>query len=111
MLLAVVMINIFHHQFRKRSLVSSVCIVSDYKLDDQGVQGSISGRCKVFFSSLCVQTSFEAHPASYPMGTGGHFPGVKVRPERDADHSSTSSAKVKNAYIFSPLAACLAVMG
>jgi hypothetical protein len=30
-----------------------------------------------FSSSLCVQTSSEAHPASYPMGTGGPFPGVK----------------------------------
>jgi hypothetical protein len=27
--------------------------------------------------SLYVLTSNEAHPASYPMGTGGPFPGVK----------------------------------
>jgi hypothetical protein len=26
---------------------------------------------------LCVQTSSEVHPASYPMGTGGPFPGAK----------------------------------
>jgi hypothetical protein len=25
----------------------------------------------------CVQTTSEAHPASYPMGTEGPFPGVK----------------------------------
>jgi hypothetical protein len=30
-----------------------------------------------FSSSPCVQTGSEAHPASYPMGTGGSFPGVK----------------------------------
>jgi hypothetical protein len=30
-----------------------------------------------FSSSLCVQTRYEAHPVSYPMGTGGPFPGVK----------------------------------
>jgi hypothetical protein len=30
-----------------------------------------------FSSSLCVQTSSHSHPASYPMGTGGLFPGVK----------------------------------
>jgi hypothetical protein len=30
-----------------------------------------------FSSSLCVQTSSEAHPASYPMGTGSPFQGVK----------------------------------
>jgi hypothetical protein len=32
---------------------------------------------KDFFSSLCVQTSSETHPASYQMGTGGSFPRVK----------------------------------
>jgi hypothetical protein len=30
-----------------------------------------------FSSSLCAQTSSEAHPASYPMGTRDPFPGVK----------------------------------
>jgi hypothetical protein len=37
-------------------------------------------------SSLCVQTDSEAHPASYPMDTGGPFLGVK-RPMIVADHS------------------------
>jgi hypothetical protein len=49
-----------------------------------------------FSSSLCVQTTSGVHPASYPTDTGGPFPGDKVRPERDADHSSPSSAEVKN---------------
>jgi hypothetical protein len=48
-----------------------------------------------FFSNLCVQTGSGAHPASYTVGTGGSFPGGKVRPERDADHSPPSSAEVK----------------
>jgi hypothetical protein len=43
-----------------------------------------------FSSITCVQTGSEAHPASYPMGTGG-----KARPGRDADHSPPSSAEVK----------------
>jgi hypothetical protein len=30
-----------------------------------------------FSSSLCVQCISEAHPASYPMGTGVPFPGIK----------------------------------
>jgi hypothetical protein len=30
-----------------------------------------------FSSNPCVQTGSGAHPASYPMGTGGSFPGVK----------------------------------
>jgi hypothetical protein len=38
-------------------------------------------------------------PASYPMGTGGSFPGVK-RPGREADHSPPSSAEVKNSWSY-----------
>jgi hypothetical protein len=37
---------------------------------------------KGFSSSPCVQTSYDAHPAFYPMVTRG-----KVWPGRDADHS------------------------
>jgi hypothetical protein len=48
-----------------------------------------------FSSSSCIQTGSEAHPASYPMGTGGPFPGGKAWPRRDADHSPPSSAEVK----------------
>jgi hypothetical protein len=40
-----------------------------------------------FSSSLCVQTGSGAHPASFPKGTEGSFPGDKARPGRDADHS------------------------
>jgi hypothetical protein len=48
-----------------------------------------------FSSSPCVQTGSGAHPASYPMSTGGPFPGGKVRSGRNADHSPPSSAEVK----------------
>jgi hypothetical protein len=50
-------------------------------------------------SSLCrrVQTSPGSHSASYPIGTGGSFPGTK-RPERETDHSFKSSAKVKSVW-------------
>jgi hypothetical protein len=51
---------------------------------------------KDFSSSLCVQTSSEAHPASCTMGTGYPFHGAKARPGRDADHSPPSSAEVVN---------------
>jgi hypothetical protein len=54
---------------------SSVSIVSDYTLDDRV---SIPGRGKDFPSSLCAQTSSEAHPASYIMGTVGSFPGLSA---------------------------------
>jgi hypothetical protein len=53
---------ILHH-----SCGTSLSIVSDCRLDDRGL---IRGRDKgFFFSILCVQTSYEAHPASHPIGT------------------------------------------
>jgi hypothetical protein len=48
-----------------RSWDSSVSIVSAYSLDDCG---SILSRGEGFSSSFCVNTSSEAHPASYPVG-------------------------------------------
>jgi len=42
----------------------------------------------------CVQTGSGAHPASYPVGTRGSFPGGKVA-GGGADHSPPSNAEVK----------------
>jgi hypothetical protein len=53
---------------------SSVIIVSDYRLD---YRGSIPPETKDISSSLCVQTTSEAHQAAYPVGTGVFSPGVK----------------------------------
>jgi hypothetical protein len=78
------------------SRVSSGSILSDYGLDDRAIGVRSSAGAKDFSSSLCVQTGSAAHPASYTMGTGGHFPGGKARPGRDADHSPPSSAEVVN---------------
>jgi hypothetical protein len=58
------------------SRCSSGSIVSDYGLDDRGVEVRSSTGAD-FSSSPCVQTGSGAHPASYPVGTGGSFPGVK----------------------------------
>jgi hypothetical protein len=55
----------------------TVIIVSDYVLDDRAIGARSPAEAVDFSSSLCVQTSFGAHSASYPMGTGGPFPGVK----------------------------------
>jgi hypothetical protein len=44
-------------------------------MDDRG---SIPSREKEIFSSPCVQTGSGAHPASYPIGFGGPFPGDKT---------------------------------
>jgi hypothetical protein len=73
---------------------SPVSIVTDYELDDGFL--SASGEEKDFSSSLSVQTGSGAHPASYPMGMGGPFPGGKMWVGRDADHSPPSSVEVKN---------------
>jgi hypothetical protein len=66
---------------------------------------------KDFSSSLCVQTSSDAHPAFYSMSTGGSFPGDKAWLGRDADHSTPSSteSRVERAILPLPLGACMAV--
>jgi hypothetical protein len=65
----------------------SVSTVSDYRLDDQAIQFQSPAEARDFSSSLCVQTSSEAHLATCPMGTGGPFPGSKAQPWRDTEHS------------------------
>jgi hypothetical protein len=72
---------------------SSGSIVSDYGLDDRVVEVRSPTGAEDFSSSPCVQTGSGAHPASYPMGTGGPFPGGKARQGRDADHSPQSSGR------------------
>jgi hypothetical protein len=78
-----------------RSRGSSGSIVSDYGLDARVIEVRSPTVAEDFSSSPCVQTGSEAHLASYPVGTGGPFPGSKARPGRDADHSPPSSAEVK----------------
>jgi hypothetical protein len=69
-----------------RSRSSSGSIVSDYGLDDQTIRVQSPTGAEDFSYSPCVQTGSGAHPASYPMGTGGPFPGGKAWPGRDTDH-------------------------
>jgi hypothetical protein len=69
---------------------SLVGIGSGYELDDRG---SIPGRGWDFSSSPPRSDRFWAHPASYPLGSRGSFPGVKRR-ESEANHSPPSSAEV-----------------
>jgi hypothetical protein len=46
-----------------------------------------------------VQTGSGVHPTSYPMSTGGSFPGVKL-PGRETDHGPEPSAEVKKMWIY-----------
>jgi hypothetical protein len=70
--------------------------VSGYELHDRAIGVRSLAEARDFSSSLCVQTGSEARSASCTMGTGGHFPGGKARPERDNDHSPPFSAEVVN---------------
>jgi hypothetical protein len=68
-----------------------------------GTAVSYDGPTVQDFSLLhVVQTDSRTHPASYPMGTGGSFPGVK-RQRRDAGHSSPPTAEVKKGRTSPPL--------
>jgi hypothetical protein len=66
-----------------------------------------------FSSSLCVQTSSEANPASCPMGIWGHFLGVKrsrgvtltIHPDL------VPRSRMSWSYTFSPPLAYMAVAG
>jgi hypothetical protein len=58
--------------------------------------GSIPAEANDSSCNLCVQTSSEAHPASYPMGTGSPFPGGKAQKGCEAYYPPPSSAEVKN---------------
>jgi hypothetical protein len=69
------------------------CLTTDWMT---GVQSP--AEAKDFSSSLCVQTSSEAHPASCTMGTGDSFPGGKARPGRDSGQSPPQSTEVNTKY-------------
>jgi hypothetical protein len=92
---------------------SSVSTVSDYRLDDWAIGLRSPAEAKDFSCSLCVETSSEDHPASYPMGTRGPFPVGKGRPGRDPDHSShlVPRSRMSRSYHLSPLVPCMAVAG
>jgi hypothetical protein len=57
-----------------------------------------------FSSTFCVQpVSGPTYLSSCAVGTGGPFPGGRVRPGHDADHSPPSSAGVKKGRAIPPL--------
>jgi hypothetical protein len=63
---------------RGRSRDSSVGIVLGYGLDDGGSRVRFPAGAGDFSLHHRVQNGSGAHPASYPMGTRGSFPGGKA---------------------------------
>jgi hypothetical protein len=76
-----------------RSRDRAVGIATGYGLDDRGVGVRFPVESRIFSSPR------RPDPASYPMGAGGSFPGVK-RPVREADHSPPTSADVKKIWVY-----------
>jgi hypothetical protein len=78
---------------------SSVGIALGYGLDDWGSRVRFLASAGNFSLHHRVQNGSLAHPASYPMGARGSFPGGK-RQGREADHSPPSSAEVNNVWSY-----------
>jgi hypothetical protein len=65
-------------QFIRQSRDSSVSIALDYGLDDRGSRVRFPAGAGNFSLHHLLQNGSGAHPASYPMGTRGSFPGGKA---------------------------------
>jgi hypothetical protein len=92
------------HPVLKQSRDSSVGIATGYGLDDRGSSVRFPAGAGNFSLHHRVQNGSGVHPASYPVGNMGSFPGVK-RPGYEADHSPPTSAEVKECvelYIHTP---------
>jgi hypothetical protein len=85
-------------------------MVSDYRLDNWVRSPA---EAKDFSSNLCVQTSSEAHLASYPVGTGGLFMEVKLSlcVMLTTHHILAPKSKMSKSYTSSPFGACMVVVG
>jgi hypothetical protein len=69
--------NSFYYKHLSKSQDSTVGIATGYGLDDQGVGVQVPvGAKKILFH--VIHTGSGAHPAPYPMGTGGSFPRGKA---------------------------------
>jgi hypothetical protein len=62
---------------------SSVGTELGYRLDDRGSRVRFPAGVGNFSPHYRVQNGSEAHPASYPMGTRGSFPGGKAAGARN----------------------------
>jgi hypothetical protein len=69
-------LNVVKYQDMSRD--SSVGIALSYGLDDRGSRLRFPAGAENFSFHFRVQNGSAAHPASYPMGIRGSFPGGKA---------------------------------
>jgi hypothetical protein len=67
-----------YYTAKNESRDSSVGIALGYELDDRDSRVRFSAGAGNFSLHHRVQNGSGAHPASYPMGSGGSFPGGKA---------------------------------
>jgi hypothetical protein len=79
-----------HFSFYKTNTVG---VTTDHGLDDRGVGARVPVGLRSFTSPYRPDRLW-VHSASYPMGIGGSFQGIK-RQVREADHSQPTSAEAK----------------
>jgi hypothetical protein len=70
--------NLKNEHLQAKSRDSSVGIAMGYGLDDRGSGVRFPAEAGNFSLHHRVQNGSGAHPASYPMGTRGSFPGDKA---------------------------------
>jgi hypothetical protein len=70
--------------------------VSDYGLDDRAIGVRYPAGASIFPLSSVSRPALGPTQPPVQRVPGVLSPGVKVRPGRDADHSSPSSAEVNN---------------
>jgi hypothetical protein len=64
-------------QFHRRE-TNRVHRVSSYGVDNRGIEVRFPARSRIYSLFHSINTSSEVHPASYPVGTGCYFSGVKA---------------------------------
>jgi hypothetical protein len=77
-MLATIQFRNFYLPVSYDSRDSSVGIVLGYLLDDRGSRVRFPAGAGNFSLHHCAQNGSGTHPASYPMGTRGSFPGGKA---------------------------------
>jgi hypothetical protein len=77
-MLTTIQFKVFYLQVSYKSRDSSVGIALSYGLDDRGSRVRLPTVAGNFSLHHRVQNGSGAHPASYPRGARGSFPGGKV---------------------------------